>query len=366
MGYYQDFLDLCKRKVDPRSILEFYGATNIIDREDELIHSCLIDKVDQHHAHGDANPSAALNKSKLLYSCGVYGGGSLLWFVAQMEQATELSRAVELLTGFITGDDEQTTTESIQQKIKDLFADPEYRDDIPQYNESVLQAWRFIHPYLIEDRGLDPRVLVAHGVGYDESTNTIIVPHFWKQQLVGWQRRIIDSPRWPQLPHVGYQPKWKSSPEFPKYQTLYNYDFVRGLSSPPIYDRVVVMEAPLSVLAWEGLRGDDLPPAVATFGSGISETQAELLHVFDEVTIYFDHDWAGWKGALRLLAMIIHHVRCFVVLDPPGGKDPAEVNHQEARDIYSGAIAGVLAIPMLENKTAKEYTTKNTQGNSRG
>lgn len=359
MGYYQDFIELCKRKVDPRSILEFYGAMNIIDREDELIHSCLIDKVDPHHAHGDANPSAALNKSKLLYSCGVYGGGSLLWFVALMEQATELSRAVELLTGFITGDDEQITTESIQQKIADLFADPEYPDDIPRYNESVLQAWRYIHPYLIEDRGLDPRVLVAHGVGYDASTNTIIVPHFWQHQLVGWQRRIIDSPRWPQLPDVGYQPKWKSSPEFPKYQTLYNYDHAGD-------QRIVVVEAPLSVLAWEGLRDDDLPPAVATFGSGISETQAQLLYVFDEVTIYFDHDWAGWKGALKLLAMIIHHVRCFVVLDPPDGKDPAEVNYQEARDLYSNAISGVLAIPLLENKTAKDYTIKNIQGNHHG
>jgi hypothetical protein len=341
---YREFIEQCKKQLDARDLLESLGAMNIIESGDELIHSCLIDTVVPHHEHGDSNPSASLNKTKFTYNCFSWGGGSLLWLFKILTQSKNTDQAVEVLSTYLAGDHDQSY-EQVQSKIKELFADDELPEPIPHYNSSMLDAWKFIHPWLVEDRGISPRVLVRHKVGYDQTTNTVIIPHFWEKRLVGWQRRRMDSPRWFQLDNVLSKPKYQSSPSFPKYHTLYNY--------PQPVNSILVVESPMSVLAWETLRecyDDSLPPAVATFGSGVSEKHAELLRTFDTVTVFFDHDFAGWRGALKLLSMIIDHIKCFVVFDPPENKDPAELTGREARFCIDWAVPGPLAIPILEQR----------------
>src|SRR4051812_4527119 len=104
-----------------------------------------------------------------------------------MEQTDTIYQAIFILSGFLSGDHDQST-EQVQKHIADCFAEDDPPEPIPHYNDSVLAPFRFIHPYLVEDRKLSPRVLVAHRVGYDEQTNHIIVPHYWNKRLVGWQR----------------------------------------------------------------------------------------------------------------------------------------------------------------------------------
>ena len=82
---YEDY----KRRLDARQVLEHYGADNCMeqmgrDGSTEIIHSCLLDRVEPHHRNGDQNPSAACNLDKKLYVCYNYWGGDLFHFIAKM------------------------------------------------------------------------------------------------------------------------------------------------------------------------------------------------------------------------------------------------------------------------------------------
>lgn len=72
-GHSYEFTDLLRR-LDAHAVLDYYGAENgyeIEGREDttEVVHSCLLDRVESHHRNGDANPSAACNIDLKLYTC---------------------------------------------------------------------------------------------------------------------------------------------------------------------------------------------------------------------------------------------------------------------------------------------------------
>lgn len=67
---YQEYL----RRLNTRAVLDHYGVEN--DREEvshngqtEVIHSCLLDRIDRHHNNNDRNPSASCNLEKKLYVC---------------------------------------------------------------------------------------------------------------------------------------------------------------------------------------------------------------------------------------------------------------------------------------------------------
>jgi DNA primase len=333
-------MDQVRQRLDARDVLEHYGAQNIYEAGNELIHSCVVDQVMAHHTHGDSAPSAALNQQTLLFNCFSFGGGDVLWLVQQMEEC-DREQAVSVIEGLMAPE-RDLSLEELRERIQKSFAEPDEEEPIPRYNDNVLAAWRFIHPHLVEDRGLSPTVLQRYRVGYDESENKIVIPHFVAGRLVGWQKRVMDHPRWPRLPGYQHEPKYKMSPSFPKYQTIFN--------PQPDAPEVVVMESAISVLKWESWRegNDYLPPAVSTFSSGVSDTQAAQLRSHDTVTIFFDWDYAGIKGALRLTEMLINYVNVRVVLDPPDGKDPDELSAVQASFCYERARPGVLAIPHLE------------------
>lgn len=57
------------RRIDCEAVLLHYEAENVHKDGDELVHSCIIDRVEPHHSHGDATPSARLNVEKKLFNC---------------------------------------------------------------------------------------------------------------------------------------------------------------------------------------------------------------------------------------------------------------------------------------------------------
>lgn len=337
---YREWIKDVRDRLDARDLLEHYGAENIFEAGNELIHSCVVDQVMPHHTNGDSAPSAALNQDSLLFNCFSFGGGDILWLVQQMESC-DRDQAVAVIEGLMSPW-RDLSLEELRERIQKSFDGADEEEPIPRYNESVLRAWRFIHPHLVEDRGLSPSVLRRYRVGYDETENKIVIPHFVNGRLVGWQKRVMNHPRWPRLPGVEFEPKYKMSPSFPKYQTIFN--------PQPDSSEVVVMESAISVLKWESWREQNeyLPPAVSTFSSSVSDTQASLLRRYDTVTVFFDWDYAGWKGTLRLLSMLINFVNVRVICDPPDGKDPDELSVVEATFCYEHARPGVLAIPQLE------------------
>lgn len=329
-----------KRNIDPRAVLYHYGAHKIIEDGDELVHSCLIDRIDSHHSNGDRKPSAALNQKSLLYSCFSYGGGDILWFVRKMEGLRWYDPIVPYLEKFFIQSDQHSTEDFLTQ-IKGRFPKPFTPDRLPYYSSRLLDAWAWIHPYLTEVRGLSEEVISRYQVGYDEKENKIVIPHYWEGQLVGWQKRKMNHPHYYRKPGYESEPKYVDSPDFPKKKTFYNFDQVRKRQE----STVVVVESAMSVLKAETWGETNV---ISPFSASCSVEQMNLLAEFPSVIIFMDDDIAGWRGALRLCRAIHRMSSVKVVVDPH--QDPDELDHIKYQQLVSNGVYAPLAMKQLRAK----------------
>lgn len=316
--------DEYRRRLDARKVLDYYGMENDHDEitstgETEVIHSCLLDRVDRHHNNGDAHPSASCNLERKLYVCYSYWGGDLFHLIQKMENKGSFAEIVPILAPFLS--DATATTDDFRAEMDRLLADflstpGAYQAELPSYSERVLAPWAFVHPYLHE-RGIDSDTASRLQIGWREDDNRIIIPHFWDGKLMGWQARAVpERPgQWPGTaqPH----PKYRSTPGFPKSDTLF-YDHSR---SRPTAGSVVVVESPFSVIKAAAL-GLDIP-VLATFGAKVSDTQIRMLADYHEVIVWADPDTAGTLMQRRLVKALHRETTVRVVI-PDEGKDLAD------------------------------------------
>ena len=342
-----------QNRLDVRAVLEHYGAENVSERRGadgttEIVHSCLLDRVEPHHSHGDANPSASANVEKGLYCCYTYWSGTIFQLIQRLEgpkdhhgdhHATSGDRVLEVVTPFLAGTSEET--ESLRKKIARAFSEKEApAAALPVYSKRVLDDWMCCHPYMYEVRGVDQHTHAELMLGYDETENRIVFPHFWHGQLVGWQKRAIPaSPRWPGT--TPEHPKYKNSMGFPKSETLYSYDWAKD------YDQVLVVESPMSVakacsLSLHHHGGIGI---VATFGASVNETQIQLLRDFNRVYVWSDDDPAGHAGERKLVEGLYRHTNVLVV-KPEQGRDLADYNG--GREAYEHIMAATPAALWLK------------------
>jgi hypothetical protein len=278
------------------------------DGTTEIVHSCLLDRIEPHHANGDAHASAWANIEKGLYVCSVYWSGDILRLIQKLEGVEDLDGITPVIGDFLNGATKDT--DSFRQEIEAAFAQQSYSVEIPSYSERVLDPWRVSHPYMREARGVSHEAQERLSIGYDANENRIVFPHFWEGKLVGWQKRAIPaSPDWPGT--VPDWPKYRSSSGMPKSETLYGYDEAKRIKSR----QVVVVESPMSVAKavslWIGI------PVLATFGAKVSKTQIDLLKDFDYVTVWFDCDPAGHAGERKLVDGLYRHTNVLVVNPDP-------------------------------------------------
>ena len=305
---YRDYL----RRLDVRAVLEHYGVDN--DRDEsgadgttEVIHSCLIDRVEPHHAHGDANPSAAANLEKKLYICYGHWSGDLIQLIMKMEGKTTVESITGVLAQFLG--EAVTDREDFPGELDALLAPAApARREITAYSDRILDSWNTLHPYLAE-RGIDDATATRLRLGWDAEENRITIPHFWRGELVGWQKRAVpDRPGcWPGTAQP--VPKYRSSPGFPKSSTLYGFDRVTA------GHRIVVVESPFSVIKAEAL---GVSGVVATFGAAVSTRQIGLLSDVDHVVVWMDPDTAGRAAERRVVRALEPLVRTDLVTPDEG------------------------------------------------
>jgi hypothetical protein len=307
-------------------LLEEFGARNLRRRGDELIHSCLLPF--GMHAHGDANPSASLNIDKLTYNCFSCGGGGLMWFIASCRGVTTHEARLWMAKEQRLGLDPEPLAQFLAD-IDALYAPHSgVRPPLPNMSRDILRPWYAIHPWLTEIRHIDEDNLMRHHVGWNSVENKIVIPHFWKGSLVGWQlRRLIDD---------GKTPKYKATPDFPRDTTLYNGDSALGA------DDVVVVEAPISVVS-----KSHLAPMLATFGSEVTTEQLRLISRSRRVIVWFDNDKAGWHGARTLIDGLLGLSTVFVV-PSPWAADPADVDDDTFTSLIAQAVPASLWSPPNE------------------
>lgn len=307
-----------RHQIDVQAVLDHYGAENTheqtnTDGTTEIIHSCLLDRVEPHHANGDANPSAAANIDKKLYVCYSYWGGDIFHLIAKMERKDSPDECVDVISRFLTG--ATIEEDAFRAELAGMFATSDaaaHRSHMPAYSARILKPWAFTHPY-VTGRGIDSETASRLQIGYDAGDNRITIPHFWGGSLVGYQKRAIPerSGEWPGSdPQI---PKYRSSPGFPKGSTLYRYDEARADGS----GTVIVVESPFSAIKAVAIGVSQ--PVVATFGAKVTDGQIELLRRgFDTVTVWMDDGDAGERATRRLVSALRRDVVVKVINSDPG------------------------------------------------
>lgn len=348
-----------RRRLDAREVLARYGAQNCteqINRKDgttEIVHSCLLDRVEPHHRNHDANPSAWCNIDKNLYVCSSYWSGDLLHLIQKLEGKENLADVLPTVGEMLRGATQER--DQFKTHLDELFTAHEIYDaEISTYSPHVLDPWSASHPYMREERGISQEVHERLRIGYDPTENRIVIPHFWKGQLVGWQKRAIPGydehhpwRQWP--PTTNPFPKYRSSSGFPKSDTLYAYD-----SAAP-GRQVIVVESPMSVARAYSL---GITNVTATFGAKVSRHQIEMLvDNMGEVIVWFDHDPAGYHGARQLVEGLQHQTKVMVV-DPDEGADLADYPSAAAvcakLETARPAAMWLAALDLEENRVRQE------------
>jgi CHC2 zinc finger len=298
-------------------LLQEFGAQRVsIKASGEIIHSCVLPFGG--HTHGDSSPSASLNYKKLTYSClGCGSSGGLLWFIGVC-RGLESVGAREWLakqTGIGGVQDLNTIMTFIDGVIERMHQGFE-AVPIPKFDKRILTPWKLIHPYLTEDRKIPEENIIKHTVGFDGWR--IIIPHFWRDDLVGWQARRL-------APSDG-GPKYRNTPDFPRESTIYNFD-----SKAP---RTIIVESPMSVIARTHQCHME-----ATFGAAIGPGQLRALSKHGDIVLFFDPDKAGWKGT-RILGdeLSKYTSKIFVAANPYFDADPADLDDTTFATLIDGAV----------------------------
>jgi 5S rRNA maturation endonuclease (ribonuclease M5) len=337
-----------RRRINVREVLEHYNAENCYeiagsDGTTEIVHSCLLDRVEPHHRNGDQNPSAAMNVEKKTFVCYNYWGGDIFHLILKMEKKESFGDILPIVGDFLDGAT-SNNEDFLQEVDRILSRESSFLIEIPEYSTRILDPWGFSHPY-IRERGISLEASSKLQIGYDPDTNRIVFPHFWEGKLVGWQQRSIPTdPRWPgSSPQL---PKYKNSSGFPKSETIYGVQWLESANS------VVVVESPMSVAKANSL---GVPNVLATFGAKVSQNQIDFLKEFPEVVVWFDADNAGDLAARKVAKNLYRHTNVKIVVSEEG-KDLAD--YDSAAEINSMIESAVPAILLLSQWEKEKDGTK--------
>ncbi len=324
------------RFVDSIDVDQFEAAINFVPfehRKGEDVGHC--PDVWGLHKHGDTSGKFAINREKKVYHCFVCGGGTLLSLAMEYFGMNE-EDATHALYEF-TREDMRTDSDLIEDLKAKLREDDQRKaDKVPFFNERVLdqfdKAGADIFGYCT-DKGIAPEIAWEFKVGYhkhykkaspirggdkiddDYYGPVIVFPHFWDEKLVGWQHRWLnygkDTPKW--------LPKYTNTSDFPKSETLFNYD--RARLDTRRGKAVIIVESVPTVLFLESFGY----PAVSTFGSGITDGQIKYLSRLESgVIIAPDNDSAGHKFECNAVDALIDRIP-LTILPPVDGQEGADL-----------------------------------------
>lgn len=316
------------------TLLREFGVTRWrTTRDGEMIHSCPIPGM---HANGDRHPSASVNYKKLVFKClGCGSKGGLIWWMAVC-RGEDAEAVREWLYGATGTGGHVMELGRFLDVLDALMAPDAPPEPIPTFSPKILQPWRgweIQHPYMTDPlpdgRACPAETLEHFQVGYapeyfmgrDVPTQErIVIPLFWKGELVGWQARRLAP--WD-------EPKYKNSASFPGERVLFNYHDDRK--------QAVVVESPLSVLR----HFHHIPTMCSTYGASISEPQIRLLHRYQRVILWFDNDTAGWAATEQVGEALLDFCDVWVV-ESPWDVDPADLPESAAQELIDNAVPYVV------------------------
>lgn len=285
--------------------LDALGFVESYKRNHQIFCSCQLPS----HAGADVKPSFNVNEDSFLWNCfACLEGGKFPSLVMSM-LGLDWDAAVAWLIPFSDASSDEDV--AFLKQVDAWLSKPESLTmrgrgtDLPFFSEAVLEPYRGLGGHFwvavrsLGGRELSWSTMEVFKLGFDYEHErgdyigpAALIPHYFQNRLVGYQER------WTEFGTPGFPdgiPKYTNSRDFPRKETLFNYDSTRCSFHP-----VCVVESPMTVFRLYQL---DVP-AVATFGASISDQQLRLMTGFyNGIIVSFDNDDAGDKATSRILKL---------------------------------------------------------------
>lgn len=299
------------------------------------------------HPGSDVNPSFGVNQDDLIFNCFVCGGGSLPKLIIEIEGLTNgeeeidsaWQRALRWLAPFSDIDTGLDYDPEFLEKQKAIIEEKSRvrkrtrREPMPIFSPSVLDKWEDCPLDLLEKWNITKESTVAFfNLKFDPEHErhgytgpVIVIPHFWKGELVGYQERWLDDDRPKKIP------KYSNTNNFPKKDTIFNYDLC--IEAAKCKESVIVVESAMTVV-----RLYDMGLiAGATFGVSFNPSQIAALGALrTPLVLSFDNDVAGKRAVVKLRESLDEYTEIKVLSAPKGEKaDLADLSEGAVRDLIA-------------------------------
>lgn len=292
------------------------------------------------HPGTDRTPSFGYNADDMVWKCFTCIESGSIPRLVSLVRGDTYEEALEFLIQYADIDQEVDENNdhvreidriydqdrSVQRRKRDLvlpFFSPSTIESLELAPLEILSKWNIQHEETIEQFGIryDSE---RFRLGY--SGPALVIPHWFKGELVGWQERWLDfgAPGFPE--NIA---KYTNSGDFPRQETLFAYDRAILRIAP-----ILVVESVMTVMRlWElGYA------AVSTFGGAISPLQLRLLANIDHIVLAFDNDETGWAATIMCAEYLTDYTEVSAVPFPDGQKyDLADLEEEKTHDLIGGA-----------------------------
>lgn len=185
-----------------------------------------------------------------------------------------------------------------------------------QYYESLANN---VMPLWFLNRGFTWDTINSWGIKYDPVYDSVVVPVYWNNQLVGTVTRNTKD----------YLPKYQNSPNFPRAEILFG-------KINPNAKRIYLVEGLLDCI-YASQCGY---AALSLLGSSISNRQILILrkYRFGQITLALDNDEAGKKATQIVIARLMDGGWLLPQLSfvkwPEGIKDANDCTPEQLREVF--------------------------------
>ncbi len=313
--------------------------------------------------HTEKTPSFNVNSKIQRYKCfGCGESGDVIKFVMEMDGVTFLEAMKTLAERYGIPMPQRTEHADREERIRQaIFRMNEIAQRV--FRQALLSNHGAEARAYLKSRGVSPETAEEFGIGLSERSGNILAQALQREgfhaelleksglvikrnegegffdrfrgrlmfpiqneagKIVGFAGRVLAK---------GDEPKYLNSPEtdvYKKSRVLYNIHRAREAARKE--GRFVLVEGYMDVI---GLSAAGLGEAVASCGTSLTSDQVRLMKRFaDKVTVNFDPDAGGARGAERSIEILLHESVRVKILELSNDLDPDEFIEQQGIEAY--------------------------------
>lgn len=328
--------------------------------------------------HKEKTPSFSVSADKQIFHCFGCGiGGDVISFICKIDNVN-YKEAIEILAekaGIplpISDNTNDTKKEMLKQKIYEIneLVANFYHQNL--YTSIAKSAQEYVKKRKLDNNTLK-KFMIGYSTGGNEVYKLLKEKGFTEEQILAsnlvkktnygyndvYKNRLMFPIQDIRNRYIAFGgrvldnslPKYINSPEgivYSKGKNLYALNIAKGTK----LDKIIMVEGYMDAVS---LHQREIPNAVASLGTSLTEGQARLLRKYTEkVIIAYDSDGAGQTATLRGLE-ILTRAGCDVrILQMEGAKDPDEYVIKYGNGRFNMLVDNAISLIEFKTKVLKK------------